>query len=230
MNKVSCILLAGGKGSRFKGSIPKQFYELQGRPVIEYSLDILLNVEHIEEVVIVCDPAHREDFSIPQNTDTRVSFALPGKERQDSVFNGLQACNSSSNYILVHDSARPFIEKRFVISAIETAFAHKACAVGMPLKFTVKSLKKKQMVDQTLNREKIWEVQTPQVLERDLMEEGYRLIHKDNLSITDDVSLAELLGREVKLELASYQNLKITTYEDILFARSILSHRLSVSL
>jgi 2-C-methyl-D-erythritol 4-phosphate cytidylyltransferase len=225
MTKFSSVILAGGKGKRFSEHLPKQFCSLLEKPIIEYSLKTLSQTPGIEEIVIVCEKEYREHFQLPGSFPYPIKFALPGKERSDSVFNGLKCCDPNIPFIIVHDAARPFIEREFLEDAMQKALVNGACAVGVPLKFTVKSLKENHTVEKTLNREKIWEIQTPQVLKKSLMFEGFSHIQKHQISITDDVSLAEVLGYTVKLQLGSYQNIKITTQEDLLFAEMILNQK-----
>lgn len=214
--KTAVILLAGGQGTRFGGPTPKQFITLGNQPLIEHSLHILKQLSGLIEMVVVCAPQYRHYF--PSTT----SFAIPGARRQDSVYHGLLALKSKAEYILIHDGARPFITLDLVNRVLDAAQLHGAATAGMPLKFTVKQHGGDHFVMNTPDRTTLWEIQTPQVVRRDWLEEGFAKINAENITITDDVSIAEHLGHPVKLVEGSYHNIKITTPEDVLIAHQLL--------
>lgn len=218
--KVSIILLAGGKGTRFGSLNPKQFILLKNKPLFQYSLDLFSSLEDIFEIIVVIEEEYRHLVNI------NCKFAHPGKERQDSVFNGLQMVDKSSEFILIHDSARPLLKKEDVIKVINDAFIFGASTLAVPLKFTVKSSADGLLVEKTLPRHTLYEIQTPQVIQKELLEQGFEKIHKDNLSVTDDISLVELLNHPAKLTIGSYSNLKITTPEDLKQALYLIDEKL----
>lgn len=209
--KVGLILLAGGKGTRMGLNVPKQYYSLSGQPVALHSLKVLEKIEMIEQIVIVAEPEFHHLFP-------GCKFASPGERRQDSVWNGLQKMNESISYICVHDAARPFLSAELVEKVLEAAFNVGAAAAAVPLKFSVKQADSNGKVQQSLDRSTIWEMQTPQVVRKDLMMQGFKLAQYQNLTITDDVGLVELFDHPVQLVMGSYQNLKLTTKEDIQIA------------
>lgn len=215
-NKTAVILLAGGQGTRFGGPTPKQFITLGNQPLIEHSLQVLNKLSSLIELVVVCAPQFRHYF--PSNT----SFAVPGARRQDSVYHGLSALKTKADFILIHDGARPFITSELVNRVLDAAYAHGAATAGMPLKFTVKQHGGDHFVVNTPDRSTLWEVQTPQVVRRDWLEEGFVKINADNITITDDVSIVEYLGHAVKLVEGSYNNIKITSPEDEIIARQLI--------
>ncbi len=212
---ISAILLAGGLGTRIKSETPKQFLPLGSMPIAGYSFDILCKHELIDEVIVVCDKKYRSFFSHP-----KVLFADPGKRRQDSVQSGLAAASPKSDAILIHDAARPFLTAKLIDDVIEAAKEIGAAAPGVPLKFTVKEVNSAGFVAGTPKRDRFFEIQTPQVMRKELLIEGFELAAKRNLTVTDDVSLVEILGRPVKLVTGSYMNIKITTSEDLTLAES----------
>lgn len=220
--KVSAILVAGGQGSRMKTTTPKQFLTIKDKPVVKYSFDILMSMPEIAEVVVVCDPKYRHIFE-QINPDIKLSFANPGSQRQDSVYNGLQAIAFNSELICIHDAARPLITQNLVSKVLQAANEHGAATAGMPLKFTVKEHNGNEFVKTTLDRSLIWEIQTPQVIKIDLIKQGFKNIQQNNLTVTDDVSVIELLNLPVKLVQGSYSNLKITTPEDLALAEYLLN-------
>jgi 2-C-methyl-D-erythritol 4-phosphate cytidylyltransferase len=219
--QTSVILLAGGTGTRMQAEIPKQFLPLANKPIAIYSFELFLSMPEIDEIVVVCDPSYRYYFQNPASTKT-VSFALPGERRQDSVYNGMMAANPNYGLVCVHDSARPFIDRSLVLRALEAGRTHGAATVGMPIKFTVKETDQNQFVKTTPDRSKIWEIQTPQVVKRKILEEGFCHAQVHKITVTDDVSLAELVGTTVKLVEGSHINLKITVPSDLAIANHLI--------
>ncbi|HEV8051966.1 MAG TPA: 2-C-methyl-D-erythritol 4-phosphate cytidylyltransferase [Parachlamydiaceae bacterium] len=217
--KTSAILLAGGIGQRMHSTTPKQFLVLDQKPVACYSFELFLEMPEIDEIIVVCLEDFRELFN-STHSHKQVSFALPGERRQDSVFNGLQA--ASHDLICIHDAARPFIDKEIVSNALEAGKQYGAAAIGMPVKFTVKEIDPENFVIKTPDRSNVWEIQTPQVLQRHILTEGFNYANLHKLTVTDDVSLAELIGKPVKLVEGSHINLKMTFPNDLTIANHIL--------
>jgi 2-C-methyl-D-erythritol 4-phosphate cytidylyltransferase len=216
--KTSAILLAGGIGSRMQSAMPKQFLEIHQKPIACYSFDLFLQMPEIDEIVVVCSPDFRHFF----NSDAKpVIFALPGERRQDSVYNGLLA--SSHNLICIHDAARPFIDRNLVSRILKAALDHGVATAAMPVKFTVKEGDANHFVKNTPDRTYMWEIQTPQVLGREILIQGFDYANKNKLTVTDDVSLAELVGKQVKLVEGSHTNLKITVPSDLVIAYQLIS-------
>lgn len=217
MSRISAILLAGGTGSRMQAATPKQFLPLNGKHIFRYSLELFLSIPEINEVVVVCEPQYRHLFA-----DDDVVFALPGQRRQDSVYNGLMAIASDSEYVCIHDSARPFITKETVLNVAAAAKEYGAATLGMPIKFTVKVCDNNLLVKNTPDRANIWEIQTPQVIRHDLLKKGFHQVNRDGITVTDDVSVVEVIGHPVKLVSGSYNNIKITTPDDLSFSEHLL--------
>lgn len=215
---VAVILLAGGTGSRFGGDTPKQFLPLGGRPLITHSFEQLSKLQDLAELVVVCDPQYRCHF--PEGT----RFALPGERRQDSVYHGLLALKSDADYVCIHDGARPFVSDEMIGNVLDAARAHGAAAAGMPVKYTVKQHGGDHFVVDTPDRSRLWEIQTPQIMRRDWLQEGFQMAIGRGITATDDTSLIELAGHPVKLVEGSYSNIKVTTREDMAFASHVLSN------
>jgi len=216
---TSAILLSGGLGSRMQASVPKQFLRLGDQPIVTYSYDLFCQMDDIYEVVVVCSEEHRSLFCHP-----KTRFADPGARRQDSVYSGLLQC--SGDIVCVHDGARPFITADVVRSAIHEARIVGAVAVGIPLTFTIKQKTDLGYVRQTPNRDDFWEIQTPQAIRRELLLEGFEWVSSRGLSVTDDVSIVELIEHPVKLVEGSPLNVKITRPEDMAKAEALLPHYL----
>lgn len=210
---LSVILCAGGVGSRMGSATPKQFLMLGDKPVARHSFDLFLGLPEVVEIVVVCDPAYRALFHTEIFSGIR--FALPGERRQDSVYHGLQALSSECRMVCVHDAARPFITPELVRCVASAAAEYGAAAAGLPMKYTVKEVNRERLVIKTVDRSQLWEIQTPQIMRRELLEKGYEYANARQLTLTDDVSFVEQLGLPVKLVEGSYDNFKLTTPEDL---------------
>jgi len=226
---VAVVLLAGGVGSRMKADRPKQFLELCGKPVLEHSLDLFLGLEGINSVVLVIDASYRDRFA-EYAAGGKLSFADPGAERQDSVRSGLDGILDGSALVCIHDAARPLVTPKEIFDVIGDARVHGAAVLGVPVKATVKESDDGEFVLRTVDRSRLWEVHTPQVIKPDLLLEGFDRVREQNLEITDDVSVIEQLGLPVKLTLGEYTNLKVTTPDDMIVATQILEQRAAAGL
>jgi len=224
--RVAVILLAGGSGKRMGADRPKQFLELQGKPVLQHSLELLLQTAQLETLVMVIAEEFRSlDFLAGAVADERVRFAAPGAERQDSVSNGLDQVPDTCTLVAVHDAARPLVSIEAVNTCLADASVHGAAALAVPMKATVKESEDGSFVSRTLERSRLWEMQTPQVIRPQLLRDGFRRVAEEALEVTDDVSIIEHMGEPVKLTLGEYTNLKLTTPEDMVIAEQILAGR-----
>ncbi len=220
-DQITAVLLAGGRGTRMESSLPKQYLLLKDKCIAQYSFDLFLSHPEISEIVLVCEEEYRNLFMQKSNT-TLITFATPGKRRQDSFYNGLQASQINNSFICVHDAARPVLTYKLLENVIAEARTVGAAVLGMPVKFTVKESDQNEFVKKTLDRNYIWEIQTPQIAKKKLFEEAFIIVNEKALSITDDMSLIEILEHPIKLVRGSYSNLKITTPEDLSIAGKFL--------
>jgi len=225
--RVAVVLLAGGSGSRMKANMPKQFLELNGRPVLQHSLELLAKVQQLEALVLVINEEYRDlpFLTEAMAADPRIKFADPGSERQDSVCNGLGQVPDQCTLVTIHDSARPLVLLDDVHKCLCDASEHGAAVLAVPMKATVKESEDGQFVAQTLVRSKLWEIQTPQVLRPAVLREGFRLVAENGWEVTDDVSIVERMGKPVKLTMGDYENFKLTTPEDMVVAAQIMAGR-----
>lgn len=215
LTKISALLLAGGRGSRMQSSIPKQYLSLRGKLLVRYSFETLLRIPQISEVIVVCEPEYQDIFSHETSL-----FAPQGKRRQDSVYHGLQKVKNP--WTLVHDAARPFLKERDVVNLIEKGSAYDASALAVPERNTLKRIDKERNVIETIPREGVWEVQTPQLVKTALLQEGLELALKQGITLTDDLSALELLGKIPHLIEGSPSNIKVT-YPDDLWIESVIN-------
>lgn len=219
---TSAILLSGGSGQRMHSTCPKQYLPLLGKPIILRSLEALLSFPGLNEVIIVCEEKYQDLFSDYKTIP--IKFALPGKRRQDSVLSGFNTLSSSTKWVCIHDGARPLLKSQDLYAVIGAGMEHSAATLAVPLKMSVKEAGPDLFVKQSLDRSTLWDIQTPQVLSYPLLQKGLQKMRQENLTVTDDVSLAEALGKPVKLVQGSYSNIKITTPDDLQLAELLLKN------
>ncbi|XP_057785392.1 2-C-methyl-D-erythritol 4-phosphate cytidylyltransferase, chloroplastic-like isoform X1 [Salvia miltiorrhiza] len=221
---VSVILLAGGKGKRMGASMPKQYLPLLGQPIALYSFYTFSKMPEVKEIIVVCDPSYQDIFEDARdNIHIDLKFALPGKERQDSVYSGLEEIDLNSELVCIHDSARPLVLTSDVTKVLKDGKRIGAAVLGVPAKATIKEANSESFVVKTLDRKTLWEMQTPQVIEPDLLKKGFEYVNREGLEVTDDVSIVEHLKHPVYITEGSYTNIKVTTPDDLLLAERILN-------
>ena len=224
MKHLGLIFLSGGVGSRMHCSLPKQYIEIQNKPLIAYSLDVLCSLSAIKSVAIVCDKAFYPMYkNILKNYALNYSFASPGKQRQESMFNGFKALKKMGpvDYILTHDAARPFPPKQGIETMLKELAPYEAASLAIPLTFSLKRSSINQEVLNSVDRHSMWEIQTPQLLSVKIIEEA----SLTSVKVTDDVGFAEHLGYRVKLFQGSRLNFKVTFPEDIMVAEALIQHQ-----
>ena len=221
--KHVAIVLAAGKGSRMGADIPKQFLEMGGKPILYYSLHTM-ETSFLDEIVLVTGKDQisycKQEIIEKYNFQKIKRVIAGGKERYDSVYAGLKVVQNA-DYVYIQDGARPFLTEEILQRAKETVEAFDACAAGMPSKDTVKIVDSNGFVSSTPLRKNVWTIQTPQVFSAALIREAYDCLYQngDVENITDDAMVVEAMtGKRVKLFEGSYQNIKITTPEDLLIA------------
>lgn len=229
--KCTAIILAAGQGKRMKTKVQKQFLMLQGKPLLYYSLACFQKSDEIQEIVVVTGKEsidYCRSEIIEKYGFTKVkSIAEGGKERYDSVYAGLEACSADTDYVFIHDGARPFVTENILRRGYDTVCKCRACVAGMPSKDTIKIVDDKTYSTATPERKYVWAVQTPQIFETELITDAYsRLMGKHAVQVTDDAMVLEqMLKMPVKLFEGSYENIKITTPEDLDIAKMFLLER-----
>ena len=223
MNSV--VIVSAGKGSRMKADINKQFLKLGNKEVIAHTIDKFYNNKNIGEIIVVIREDEAEFFQ--QNIIDRygyknIKIAFGGKERQDSVYNGLKIVNINCEVVLIHDGARPFVNNKIIEDSIKCAKECNCAIVGVPVKDTIKIVDDENNVCDTPNRSTLWSIQTPQVFKYSLIMNAHEKAKKDNYYGTDDSMLMEYFGYNVKVVEGSYNNIKITTPEDLKIGEEIL--------
>ena len=224
MNSV--VIVSAGRGSRMKADINKQFLKLKRKEVIAHTIDKFYNNTNIDEIVVVVKEDEADCFRrniIDKYGYKNIKIAFGGKERQDSVFNGLKAVNERCDIVLIHDGARPFVTDEIIKNSIECAKKNKCVIVGVPVKDTIKIINKDNEVCDTPNRSTLWSIQTPQVFEYLSIIKAHKIAKEKSYYGTDDSMLMEYLGYNVKVIEGSYNNIKITTPEDLKIGEEILN-------
>lgn len=226
MAKVTAIILSAGQGKRMGGRVNKQFLEIDGRPLLAYTLDKFQEHPLITDIVIVSreeEMAYCRQKVIAKYDFAKVKKIVPGgKERQDSVYQGLLALSEDTEWVVVHDGVRPLVSSEVITRVLQVAFAKGAAIVGVPAKDTIKVVSAGQMVQDTPARKTLWHVQTPQVFKKELLVQAYEEALTLSWQGTDDASFVERLGVPVCVVPGEYDNLKITTPEDLVFFKEML--------
>ncbi len=221
----SLVIVSAGKGSRMKSDLNKQFLKIGNKEVIAHTIDKFYNNKNIDEIIIVIREDEKEFFQeniINKYGYKNIKIAFGGQERQDSVYNGLKEVDEKSKIVLIHDGARPFVTNEIIKKSIECAKEYNCAIVGVPVKDTIKIVNEKNDVCDTPNRSTLWSIQTPQVFNYSLIMKAHKKAKDDEYYGTDDSMLMEYLGYDVKVVEGSYNNIKITTPEDLKIAEEIL--------
>ncbi|HVM60072.1 MAG TPA: 2-C-methyl-D-erythritol 4-phosphate cytidylyltransferase [Verrucomicrobiae bacterium] len=225
---VTAIVLAAGRSTRMGGGSNKQFLELLGKPLIVYSLAAFEQCRAIDAVVLVRRPdcAGQAEQVVREFGFKKVAaFADGGAERQDSVSNGLKVCGSETDIVAVHDGARPLVTPALIESTIASARAFGTGIAATKVVDTIKEANEDRTVVRTVDRTKLWAVQTPQTVKSGLLREAYAKVFEKKLVVTDEAAAVELLGEKVHLVETPFLNLKITTPSDLTMAEALLRQR-----
>ncbi len=223
--KTTAIIVASGTGSRMGSEIPKQFIEVLGKPVIAYTINSLSKCKDIDEIIIVTLSdylVYCKDIVDAFGFDKVSRIVCGGDTRGNSVFNGLKELDDDCDIVAIHDGVRPMIDSDTVSECIHQARKYGCAAVGVKMKDTVKVCDENGFIDHTADREKMWAIQTPQVFKKDIIYALHKDAHEKNLSFTDDCILAESAGYKVKIVEGQYENIKITTPQDIFIMKGLL--------
>jgi 2-C-methyl-D-erythritol 4-phosphate cytidylyltransferase len=224
--KADAVIVSAGKGQRFMEGKKKQFHFLEGKPILAHTLDKFETCPLIRSILLVVG---QEDMDyclkevIEKYKFQKVSQIVPGgKRRQESVRNGMDALPKDSDIVAIHDGVRPFVTRAMIEDSIHSAVRYGAVVLAMPVKETIKMSHPDGTVLKTLDRESLWQVQTPQTFQVNVIKEAYLRATEDGFTGTDDASLVERTGVKVHILPGSYTNIKITTPEDLLLANLFL--------
>lgn len=223
--QVAALIAASGQGQRMGGDIKKQYYVLEGVPILARTLEIFICHQAVNQIVVTVPPGETgmaRDTIAPFCSLEKITFVEGGKRRQDSVYQGLQQLSPDAEMICIHDGVRPFISGELFEAVLEAALQWGAAVPVIPVTDTLKEISSSGMVNRTVSRERVRCAQTPQIFHRDLILEAYRKAHILGVEATDDAYLLELLGNKVCAVAGSPANIKITHPLDLVFAKALL--------
>lgn len=226
--KNCVIIVAAGSGKRMRSAIAKQYIELKGRTILSYTIETFNNSENIDDIILVTskdavDYVRREIIE-KYGFDKVRTIVEGGVERQDSVYKGLKAVDSDTDVVLIHDGVRPFVADKYIAELESIAMEFGGCVLGAPVKDTIKVCNSEGYITDTPKRETLWLAQTPQCFKYDIIMKAYEKAEKEGYRGTDDSMLAERLGIRIKMVKGDYDNIKITTPEDLYMGEVILEN------
>lgn len=229
MSELYCTALipAAGSGKRMNSDIKKQFMLLNDKPVLLHTLATFCDCKSINEIIVILSEDEEEVFNEHilkrLSTSKKITVAIGGKERQDSVFNGLKAVDSKTDVVVIHDGARPFIRQEIIEESIKVAMEESAAVVAVKVKDTMKFVGNDGYIDKTIDRDMLWSIQTPQTFKYDIIMDAYISSQKQNFQGTDDsVIVEEMTNIKVKVVEGDYCNIKITTPEDMIIGEAMV--------
>lgn len=225
----TAIILAAGQGKRMNAASNKQYLILKEKPIIAHTIDAFEKCALIDEIILVVHENEQEFCQkniLEKYKYTKIKGLVKGgKERQESVYNGLKEIGEETNIVLIHDGARPLITKQVIQRCIHGAIEHGAVSAGVPIKETIKIMGEDRFVSYTPKREDVWVTQTPQAFQRDIIQKAHEFAIDQGLEGTDDAMLVEHMGLKIKMVEGDYENIKITTPEDLIAAEAILNYK-----
>jgi 2-C-methyl-D-erythritol 4-phosphate cytidylyltransferase len=222
---TSAIIVAAGKGTRMGANVDKLFLELNGRPVIAHTWQRFNDAPCIDEIILVVRDGMQNAFGELASRfrfGKTFRFAIGGKERQDSVWNGLESLSANSKIVAIQDGARPFTCDKLIEATIAAAREMGAAVAAQRVTDTIKESKNDETISLHLDRKTLWSVQTPQTFRVDVIRRALAAVREKNLHVTDDTAACELIGQSVKLVESNSPNPKITVPEDLPYLESLL--------
>ena len=226
--RTTAVIVAGGKSTRMGKEISKQWITLGGIPVIAHTVRAFDRAETIEDIILVIRKEEEEkyhEFSQRFGIRKPLTLVVGGETRQQSTQNGFLACADTAKYVAFHDGARCLITPEEIDRVCKEAYLHDAATAAVRASDTVKLASESGFIEQTVDRNKVWMAQTPQVFKTSLYHAALAMAKKDEISVTDDCSLIEHIQHPVFLVECSKENLKITTRSDLIYVKAVLTDR-----
>lgn len=222
--EYNVVVAAAGMGKRMGYGKNKLRISLQNKPIIAYTLDVFEKDPWCSSIILVINE-HDQDFMeelVRSREFMKVKAIVKGgRERQESVYEGLKKIEGES-IVLIHDGARPFVRLEHIHKLVQVTSEKGSAVLAVPVKDTIKRVKD-GVVEETIDRSELWSIQTPQAFQLSLLKEAHDVAVKEGFIGTDDASLVERIGYNVEIVEGDYNNIKITTQEDLHFAEAILS-------
>ena len=227
MNSKICTLIpAAGEGNRLKSAVKKPYVALAQKPILTHTIQRFEQNTAVDEIFVLVNEADfemcRATVLAPYAFQKVQPLVAGGATRQQSVHNGVRALPADTDFVIVHDGVRPFVNDETIFACLDAAAEWGAAVAAVPVKETIKMANAEDFIVETPPRERLWTVQTPQVFRKSLLEKAHQIAEKKQLTATDDAALVEHLGYPVKLVNGSYANVKITTPEDLRIANVFL--------
>jgi len=223
--KVYAIILAAGQARRMKANKNKMFLQLK-KPILAHTLKMFENCDKVDEIILVANEIEIKNAEkiVEEHGFSKVAgYVVGGSERQRSSYNGVFSLNAADDdIVIIHDGARPFIREETILGSIKDASKFGASVVGVPAKNTIKTVNNEHIIESTLKRDNLWVIQTPQTFRFSIIKKAHEKAKEEKFLGTDDSVLAERLGIKVKLTRGHYDNIKITTPDDLILAENIL--------
>ena len=225
MPKLSVIIPAAGSGERMGSDIPKPFIKVGSKTILEHTISRFLEVSDVVQIIIATSKSYIPEIKsmfgqVSTHIDLRVVEG--GKERQFSIYNALKLVSANSELVAVHDAVRPFIRKHLIEECCDVAAKVGGAVLGVPAKDTIKKVDKDKLIESTPNRSFLWQAQTPQIFQKDLLVKAYKSALEDHFVGTDDASLVERIGGTIQMVEGDREILKITYPVDLKIAELIL--------
>lgn len=228
--KTVAIIAAGGSGKRLGSDVSKQYLCLHAMPVLVHTLNVFQQSDVVQDIVLVApkdDLVFVREQIVEKYAVTKVSAIVAGgRERQDSVRNALEAVAKPCDVVIVHDGVRPFVTREMIAGVVKAAVEGGAASIGVSAKDTIKETTGENIVAATLPRQNLWQTQTPQAFQYELLRRAYAKAAQDGFYGTDDASLVERMGEPVRMIAGSYENIKITTPEDLKIAEALMKEKM----
>jgi len=224
---TSVIIPAAGVGERMGASVSKQFLPLQGKPIIVHTLERFQMCAAVDEIIVAVHPSSRRQVELLVD-EYRLSKAAKivegGRRRQDSVSNAIRHIEPGAEIVIVHDAVRPFVQQKVILHSIDKAKSMSAAVAAVRVKDTIKVGNDRGEFERTLDRSVLWLAQTPQTFRKQLLIDAYEHAGREEIEATDDASLVERLNVHPAIVDGSFDNIKITTPDDLEFAE-VLARR-----
>ncbi len=226
---VTAIVPAAGLGLRMGGSVRKQFRPLGGVPLVVHSLRVLQSSPVVDAIILAVPQSDieycRTDIVQAHHFTKVVGIVAGGQDRQGSVRNGLAVVGAETEVVVVHDAVRPFVTEQMVTEVVEAAKANGAAIIALPMRDTVKQVRRDRVIERTVDRRPLWLAQTPQAFRADWLKEAHAKAQIEGVEATDDAYLLEWAGRPVSVIEGSGENIKVTRPEDMIIGEAIFASR-----
>jgi 2-C-methyl-D-erythritol 4-phosphate cytidylyltransferase len=222
---VSAIIVAAGKGTRMGANVDKLWLEVAGRPVVAHTWKKFDDTPVVDEIILVVRAGmqtHFKELAAQFHFQKPFKLVVGGAERQDSVWNGLEAASPKTKIVAIQDAARPCTSAELIAATIEAARETGAAVAAQPITDTIKETTDGKIISRTVDRSKLWSVQTPQTFSIEVIRKAILAAREKNLVLTDDTAACELIGQPVRLVKSISPNPKVTVPGDLPFVESLL--------